>query len=172
MSESIYKNNELESSTYLLEFIFKPYQTVSLSFLFYEFLVMIWPKIYHFYHNVFVYNAYVLINSIIKMSIANKQHQSSTVILMMIQHIPFKQFLLCHVIVDSNLYFSYPSILFHCIDAVMTRVVYMPFRLNNSFDCHGFSYLLFVIEIIQLLLSALLWCMQIHVQNGSKQWAQ
>ena len=86
--------------------------------------------------------------------------------------IPCKQALVCHVEVESNLYFSYASVLLHCINTVMTRVVFRPFRLMNSFDHHGSSYNLFVVKIIQLLLSALLWCMQIHVQNGPKQWAQ
>ena len=46
---------------------------------------MIWYTIFHLYGIIFVYNAYVLINQIIKTSNANKQHQSSIVILMMIQ---------------------------------------------------------------------------------------
>ena len=103
------------------------------------------------------------------MSNANKWHQWSIVILMMIQHIPCKQTLLCHVVVERNLYFSYATVLLHCINAVMTRVVCRPFTLINSFDHHGFSYVLFVIKIIRLLLSAFLWCMQIHVQ---KCWEQ
>ena len=150
-------------------------QTTSNSFsvfLFYEFLVMIWPTIFHFYGIIFVYNAYVLIKKIIKTLNANKQHQWSIVILMMIQHIPCKQALVCHVAVESNLYFSYASVLLHCIDTVMTRVVCSRlFGLIHSFDRNGFLHVLFVIKIIQSLLSALLWCMQIHVQNGSKQWA-
>ena len=149
-----------------------PYQTVSPSFLFDEFLVMIWYTIFHCYSIIFVYNAYVLINYIIKTLNANIQHQWSIVILIMIQPIPCKQASICHVAVESNLYFSYASVLLHCIDTVMTRVVCRPFRLINSFDCNGFSHVLFVIKIIQSLLSALLWSMQIHVQNGSKQWAQ
>ena len=104
---------------------------------------------------------------------ATMHHQDIIYILMMIQHIPCKQALVCHVVVESNLYFSYKSVLLHCIDAVMTRVVCSrPFILIPSFDCNGFSHVLFVVEIIQLPLSALLWCMQIHVQNGLKQWAQ
>ena len=50
----------------------------------------------------------------------------------------------------------------------MTRLVCRPFRLINSFDHHGSLHVLFVIKIIQLLLSSLLWWMQIHVQNRSK----
>ena len=46
---------------------------------------MIWYTIFHSYGIIFVYNTYVLINYIIKMLNANKQHQSSIVILMMIQ---------------------------------------------------------------------------------------
>ena len=68
--------------------------------------------------------------------------------------IPCKQAPVCHVAVESNLYFSYAIVLLHCINAVMTRVVFRPFRLIDSFDCHGFSYVLFVIEIIRLPLSA------------------
>ena len=41
--------------------------------------------IFHFYSIIFVDNTYVLINLIIKMLNGNKQHQWSTVILMMIQ---------------------------------------------------------------------------------------
>jgi hypothetical protein len=70
--------------------------------------------------------------------------------------IPCKRAPVYHVAVESNLYFSYPIALLHCIDAVMTRVVCMSNTLINSFDCHGFSLVLFVIKIIQLLLSALL----------------
>ena len=83
---------------------------------------------------------------------------------MMIQHIPCKQTLVCHVAVESNLYLSYTTVLLHCIHIVMTRVVCRPFILMNSFDCHGSLHVLFVIKITWLLLSALLWCMQIHVQ--------
>ena len=122
--------------------------------------------------NFFVYNAHVLINYTFKTSNANKQHQSSIVILMMIQHIPCKRTLVCHVAVESNPYLSYTSVLLHCINTVMTRVVFRPFRLMNSFDRNCFLHVLFVIEIIWLPLSAFLWCIQIHVQNGSKQWAQ
>ena len=75
---------------------------------------------------------------------------------MMIQHIPCKQILVCHVPVESNLYFRYAIVLLHCIDAVMTRVVHRPFRLIHSFDRNGFSHVLFVIKNMQLLLSALL----------------
>ena len=103
---------------------------------------------------------------------ATKQHQWFIVILMMIQHIPCKWAPVCHVAVESNLYFSYAIVLLHCINAVMTRVVCRPFRLINSFDCHGSLHILFVVKIIGKPLSALLWCMQIHVQNGLKQWAQ
>ena len=49
--------------------------------------------------------------------------------------------------------------------------LFLTFRLIHSFDCNGFLYVLFVVEIFWLPLSALLWCMQIHVQNGLKQWA-
>ena len=59
---------------------------------------------------------------------------------MMIQHIPCKQTLVCHVAVESNLYLSYTTVLLHCIHIVMTRVVCRPFILMNSFDCHGSSY--------------------------------
>ena len=103
---------------------------------------------------------------------ATKQHQWTIFIPLMIQHMPCKQTLLCHVVVESNLYFSYTTVLLHCINTVMISVLCRPFILMNSFDCHGSSHILFVVEIIQLLLSALLWCMQIHDQNGSMQWAQ
>ena len=96
-----------------------------------------------------------------------QKHQWSIVILMMIHYIPCKQTLLCHVVVESN-----TAVLLHCINAVMTRVVFRPFTLINSFDCHGSSHVIFVIKIIQSPLSALLWCMQIHVQNGLKQREQ
>ena len=33
----------------VLEFIFKPYQTGSLSFLFYQSLIILWPTIYYIY---------------------------------------------------------------------------------------------------------------------------
>ena len=42
---------------------------------------------------------------------------------MIIQHKPCKQTLVCHVAVESNLYFSYASVLLHCIDTAMTSVV-------------------------------------------------
>ena len=86
--------------------------------------------------------------------------------------IPCKRASICHVAVESNLYFSYASVLLHCINTVMTRVVCRPFILIHSFDRNGFLYILFIIKIIQLLLSAFLRCMQIHIQNGSNQWAQ
>ena len=70
--------------------------------------------------------------------------------------IPCKRAPVCHVAVESNLYFSYASVLLHCIDTVMTRVLCRPFRLINSFDCNGFLHVLFVIKIIQLPLSAFL----------------
>ena len=57
---------------------------------------------------------------------ATKQHQWSIVILMMIQHIPCKQALVCHVAVESELYFNYAIVLLHCIDTVLTRVVFRP----------------------------------------------
>ena len=133
---------------------------------------MIWLTIYHFYSIVFVYFAYLLIHINIKMSKANKQHQWLIIILMMLQHKPCKQTLLCHVAVESNLYFSYAIVLLHCIYTVMTREVFRPFILVNSYDHHCFSYVLFVIKIIRLPLSALLWYMQILVQNGLMQWAQ
>ena len=133
---------------------------------------MIWSMLYYIHIIISVYFAHVLIYLIFKMSKANKQHKWSIAILMMIQHIPCKQTQICHVVVESNLYFSYASVLLHCIDTVMTRVVRRPFRLIKYFDCHGSSHILFFVKIIQFLLSALLWCMQIHVQNGSKQWAQ
>ena len=104
-----------------------------------------------------MYQAYKLIDCNFNVSKATKQHQWSIVILMMIQHIHCKQTLLCHVAVESNLYFTYTTVLLHCIDTVMTRVVFRPFRLMNSYDHHGFLYILFVVEIIWLPLSALLW---------------
>ena len=71
--------------------------------------------------------------------------------------IPCKQALVCHVAVESNLYFSYASVLLYCINEGMTRVVCSrPFILIHSFDCNGFSHVLFVVEIIQSPLSALL----------------
>ena len=115
---------------------------------------MIWPTIFHFYGIIFVYNAYVLINLISKTSNANKQHQWSIIILMMIQHIPCKWTLLCHVVVESNLYFSYTTVLLHCIDAVMTREVCRPFTLIHSFDCNGSFQFFFVVKIIQSPLSS------------------
>ena len=54
---------------------------------------------------------------------------------MMIQRMPCKQTLLCHVVVESNLYFIFATGLLYCIDAVMTRVVFRQFRLIKSFDC-------------------------------------
>ena len=92
----------------------------------------------------------------------------------MIQHIPCKQTLICHVAVESNLYSSYTSVLFHCMDTIMTQAVFRPFRSMNSFDRNGSLHVLFVVKIIQLLLSALLWCMQIHHRmdwgNGHNNW--
>ena len=88
------------------------------------------------------------------MSKATKHHQWFIVIHMIIQHIPCKQTLVCHVAVESNLYFRYATVVLYCINAVMTRVVCRPFRLMISFDCHGSSYNLFVVMIIQSLLSA------------------
>ena len=164
--------NFLQSNTFHLEFIFKPYHSVSLISLFYLSLIMIWYTIFHFYGIIFVYIAHVLMNYIIKALNGNKQHQWSVVILMMIQHIPCKQAPVCHVAVESNPYFSYAIVFLHCINTVMTRVVFRPFRLIHSFDRNGFLHVLLIIKIIQLPLSAFLWCMQIHVQNGSKQWAQ
>ena len=67
------------------------------------------------------------------MTKATKQHQWSIVIHMMIHYIPCKQTLVCHVAVESNLYFSCASVLPHCIDTVMTRVVCRPFRLIKFF---------------------------------------
>ena len=75
---------------------------------------------------------------------------------MMIQHIPCKGAQVCHVAVESKLYHSYAIAKLHCIDTVMTRVVCRPFRLVSSFDYHDFLHVLFVIEIIQLPLSAFL----------------
>ena len=91
-----------------------------------------------------------------QMSKVTKQHQWSFVILIMIQYIPCKWTQICHVVVESNLYFSYTTVLLHYINRVMTRVVCRPFTLMNSFDHHGSSHILFVVEIIQSLLSALL----------------
>ena len=71
--------------------------------------------------------------------------------------IPCKQALVCHAAVESNLYFSYSTVLLYCINTVMTRVVFRPFILINSFDCNGFLHILFVIKIIWSPLSALLW---------------
>ena len=62
----------------------------------------------------------------------------------------------CHVAVESNQYFSYAIALLYCIDTVMTRVVCRPFRLINPFHRNGFLHVLFIIKIIQSLLSALL----------------
>ena len=135
-------------------------------FLFFQSLIIIWPTIYYIYSIVFVYQAYVLIYESFKTPKTNKQHQWSIVILMMIQQIPCKQALACHVAVESILYFSYVIVLLHCINTVMTSVVCRPFRLINSFDCHDPLHILFVVKIIQSPLSAFLWCMQIHVQNG------
>ena len=56
----------------------------------------------------------------------------------MIQHIPCKQTLVCHVAVQSHLYLSYTSVLLHCTNTLMTRVLCRPFILINSF----FSWLL------------------------------
>ena len=114
---------------------------------------MIWLTIYYFYSIILVYNAYVLRYLIIKMSKANKQNQLSSVILMMIQNMPCKQAQICHVVVESNLCSSYASVLLHCIDTVMTRVLCRPFRLIHSFDCNGFLHVLFVVKIIRLPLS-------------------
>ena len=58
--------------------------------------------------------------------------------------IPCKRAPVCHVAVESNLYFRYTTVLLYCIDAVMPRVLCRPIRLMNSFDCHGSSYNLFV----------------------------
>ena len=68
-----------------------------------------------------------------QMSKANKQHQWSIIILMMIQHILCKQAPVCHIVVESNLYFSYASVLLPCINAEMTSVVCRPFILINFF---------------------------------------
>ena len=117
----------------------------------------------------FMYQTYLLIIYHFKASKATKQHQWSIIILMMIHYIPCKQTLVCHDVVESSLYFSDATALHHCIDAVVTRVVCWPFILIISFDCHGLLHILFLVKIIWLPLSALLWCMQIHVQYGSKQ---
>ena len=59
---------------------------------------------------------------------------------MMIQHIPCKQAPVCHVAVESHLNFSSASVLLHCIDTVMTKVVgSRPFRLIHSE--HVFAYI-------------------------------
>ena len=82
----------------------------------------------------------------------------------MIHCIPCKQTLLSHVAVKNNLYFSFAILLLHSINAGMTRVVYRPLILIKSFDHHGSSNVLFVVEIIQSLISAFLWCMStVHI---------
>ena len=133
---------------------------------------MIWYTIFHFYGIILVYNTYVLI----KTNYQNVKCKHTTSIINCHSYddttIPCNRAPVCHVAVESNLYFSYASVLLHCINTVMTRIVFRPFRLIHSFDCNGFLHVLFVVEIIWLPLSALLWCMQIHLQNGSKQWAQ
>ena len=52
--------NFIQSKLFLLEFIFKTYQAFSLSFLFYQSLIIIWPTIYQFYNIAFMYQAYIL----------------------------------------------------------------------------------------------------------------
>ena len=42
-----------------------------------------------------------------------------------------------HVAVGSNLYFSYTSVLMHCIDAVLTKVLCRPCIVVNPCDPHG-----------------------------------
>ena len=88
--------------------------------------------------------------------LATKQHQRLFIILMMIQHIPCKQTLICHVAIESYLYFSYAVVLLHCIDTEITRVVRRPFILINSFFLNNSLHLLFVLKIIGLPLSVLL----------------
>ena len=85
---------------------------------------------------------------------------------MIIQHIPCKQTLVCHVAVESNLYFNYASVLLHCIDEVMTRVACRPYILIKSFDQHGSLHVLFDIKIIQLLWSIL----NMYLHTSQKCW--
>ena len=135
--------------------------------------LMLFVSIWQFDNLIDEYISIIHKKNTVKMKNGNKQHQWSIVILMMIHYIPCKQTLLCHVVNESNLYFSDTTVVLHCINAVLTRVVCSrPFRLINSFDHHGFLHILFVVKIIWLPLSAFLWSMQIHVQDGSKQWAQ
>ena len=132
---------------------------------------MIWPTINQFYKIAFMYQAYILMIKVWNV----KSNQTTSMINCHSYDdtaIPCKQTLVCHVAVESILYFSYTSVLLHCINTVMIGVVCRPCRLINSFFYHGSSHVLFVVKIIKLPLSALLWCMQIHVQNGLKQWAQ
>ena len=107
----------------------------------------------------FVYQAYIYIDYSFKVSKATKQYQWSIIILMMIQHIPCKWTLVCHVVVKNNLYLRYASVLLDCINAVMTRVVCRPFILIETFDPHGPLHVMFVVKIIGLPLSGFLWCM-------------
>ena len=86
---------------------------------------------------------------------------------MMIQHIPYKQTLLCYVVVESNLYFRYTIVLLHCIDTVKTRVVRRSFIMIHSFDRNGFLHVLFVVEIIQSPLWSIL---NMYLHTSQKCW--
>ena len=76
-------------------------------------------NILYLWYSIWVLNLWYH-RSWIQTSKATKQHQWSIVILMMIQQIPCIQALVCHAVVESDLYFSYASVLLNCINIVMT----------------------------------------------------
>ena len=60
---------------------------------------------------------------------------------MMIQHVPCKQTLVCHVAVENNLYFSYTTALLYCINTVMTRVAWIIVPIALIHSEHVFAYI-------------------------------
>ena len=123
--------------SFFFDVILKRHQELFLSTCFYQSVIIIWATIYQFHSIAFVYQAYTLRDCSFNTSKATKHHQWLIYKLVIIQHIPCKQTLVCHVAVESNLYFSYIIVLLYWIDAVMTRVIYRPFILIKYFDCHG-----------------------------------
>ena len=116
--------------------------------------------IFHFYGIIFVYNAYVLINKIIKTLNANIQHQSSIVILMMsrtmiasigecrvrqTQHGAAKSmrdFMHCGAVMTEGIHFEY----------MIWALIIMPIALIHSE--HVFAY------ITEVLRAAIRWSRQ------------
>ena len=88
----------------------------------------------------------------------------------MIQHIPCKQTLVCHVAVKRNLCFSYTAVLLYCINTVTTRVVCRPFKLIYSCDHHDSLHTLFVVKSSnrhsQYLCDVCTYMLKIYLGNG------